>query len=140
QRQTRLAAAAKVTLEDVYRRIREGEQLELNLIIKADVQGSVEAVVGQLQQLDQDEVKIRIIHSGVGNIGESDITLAAASQAIVIGFNVRSDQPAQQAAERENVDVRTYNIIYELSESVERAMKGLLAPIYEEIPLGKAQV
>ncbi len=140
QRSTRLAAAQKITLEDVYRRIREGEQLELNLIIKADVQGSVEAVVNQLQQLEVEEVKLRIIHSGVGNIGESDITLAAASGAIVIGFNVRSDQPAQMAAEREHIDVRSYNVIYELTDSVERAMKGKLAPIYEEVPLGKVDV
>jgi translation initiation factor IF-2 len=140
QRTSRLAAAQKVTLEDVYRRIREGEQLELNLIIKADVQGSVEAVVNQLQQLEVEEVKLRIIHSGVGNIGESDITLAAASGAIVIGFNVRSDQPAQVAAEREHIDVRSYNVIYELTDSVEKAMKGKLAPIYEEVPLGKVDV
>jgi len=140
QRLARLATAQRVTLEDIYRRIREGEAKELNLIIKGDVQGSVEAVVGQLQQLPQEEVKLRIIHQGVGHITESDIMLASASDAIVIGFNVRVDHQAQVAAEREHIDVRTYQIIYELTEAVERAMKGLLAPVFEEVFLGKAEV
>ena len=140
QRITRLASSHRITLEDIYKRIREGEAKDLNLIIKGDVQGSVEAVVSQLQQLPQHDVKLNIIHSGVGTISENDISLASASAAIVIGFNVRSDQPAQVAAERENIDVRTYQIIYELTESVERAMKGMLSPIYEETPLGKAEV
>ncbi|MCC6730655.1 MAG: translation initiation factor IF-2 [Chthonomonadales bacterium] len=139
-RANRLATAQRVTLEDLYRRIREGETKELNLVVKADVQGSVEAVVGQLQQLPQDEVGVRVIHSGVGNIGENDIMLASASSAVVIGFNVRADQPAQAAAEREHIEVRTFHVIYELTESVERAMKGMLEPIYEEIALGKAEV
>lgn len=140
QRMTRLATAQRVTLEDIYRRIREGEAKELNLIIKGDVQGSVEAIVGQLQQLPQEEVKLRIIHQGVGNITESDIMLASASDAIVIGFNVRADHQAQAAAEREHIDVRIYQVIYELTEAVERAMKGMLAPVYEEVVLGKAEV
>jgi translation initiation factor IF-2 len=140
ERLARLSMSQRVTLEDIARRIREGEAKELNLIVKGDVQGSVEAVVGQLQQLPQEEVKLRILHSSVGNISENDITLAAASDAIVIGFNVRADQQAQAAAEREHIDVRTYQIIYELTEAVERAMKGLLAPVYEEIALGKAEV
>ncbi|MGC8667480.1 MAG: translation initiation factor IF-2 [Chthonomonadales bacterium] len=140
QRLLHLAKTVKPTLEDVYRRIKEGEVKELNLIVKGDVQGSVEAVVSQLQQIPQDEVTIRIIHSGVGNIGESDIMLAAASEAVVIGFNVRADQPAQMAAEREHVDVRTYQIIYELTEDIERAIKGMLEPVYEESILGKAEV
>ncbi len=139
QRATRLASQQRVTLEDVYRRIREGEVKELNLVVKADVQGSVEAVVGQLQQLPQDEVKLRVIHSGVGNIGENDVMLASASAAVVIGFNVHADPQSQQAAGRENVDIRTFQIIYELTEAVERAMKGMLAPVYEEIHLGKAE-
>jgi translation initiation factor IF-2 len=140
QRLNRLAASHRVTLEDIYRRIHEGEAKDLNLIVKADVQGSVEAVVGQLQQLPQNEVKLNVIHSGVGTISENDITLASASDAIVIGFNVRADQPAQIAAEREKIDVRTYQVIYELTESVERAMKGMLEPVYEEIQMGKAEV
>jgi translation initiation factor IF-2 len=139
QRTNRLASSRRLTLEDVASRIREGESKELKLIIKGDVQGSVEAVVGQLQQIKIDEVKLRVIHSGVGNIGENDIMLASSTDAIVIGFNVRSDNPALAAADRENIDVRSFNIIYELTDAVERAMKGLLAPIFEEIPLGKAE-
>lgn len=140
QRQLRLATAQRVTLEDIYRRIREGEEKQLNLVVKADVQGSVEAVVTQLQQLPQDEVRLQVIHSGVGNIGENDIMLASASSAVVVGFNVRADVQAQSAAEREHIDVRSYQVIYELTESIERAMKGLLAPVFEEIELGKAEV
>jgi translation initiation factor IF-2 len=139
-RSTRLTAQSKTTLEDLYRKIREGEQLEMNLVVKGDVQGSVEAVVGQLNQLDQSEVKLRILHTGVGNIGQDDVMLASASSAVVIGFNVRSDQQAQQAAEREHVQVLTFNIIYELTDAVERAMKGRLAPVYEDVELGKAEV
>jgi translation initiation factor IF-2 len=139
QRTNRLATASgRMTLEDFARQAREGESKELRIIVKADVQGSVEAVVGQINQIEQDEVKIRVLHSGVGNIGEGDVTLAAASSAVVIGFNVRADQQAQAAAEREHIDVRTYNIIYELTDAMERAMKGMLAPVFEEIPLGKA--
>jgi len=140
QRLLHLAKTHKPTLEDVYRRIREGDVKELNLVVKADVQGSVEAVVGQLQQIPQDEVTVRVIHTGVGNISENDIMLAAASDAVVIGFNVRPDQQAQIAAEREHVDVRTYQIIYELTEDIERAIKGMLEPVYEENILGRAEV
>ncbi len=140
QRLLHLAKTHKPTLEDVYRRIREGDVKELNLVVKADVQGSVEAVVGQLQQIPQDEVTVRVIHTGVGNISENDIMLAAASDGVVIGFNVRPDQQAQIAAEREHVDVRTYQIIYELTEDIERAIKGMLEPVYEENILGRAEV
>jgi translation initiation factor IF-2 len=139
-RSTRLTAQSKTTLEDLYRRIKEGEQLEMNLVVKGDVQGSVEAVVGQLNQLDQSEVKLRILHTGVGNIGQDDVMLAAASNAVVIGFNVRADQQAQQAAEREHVQILSFNIIYELTDAVERAMKGRLAPVFEDVELGKAEV
>jgi translation initiation factor IF-2 len=138
-RASRLAVTQRVTLDDIYRRIAEGEAKELNLVLKGDVHGSVEAVVGQLNKIEQDEVKLRILHTGVGNVSESDVMLASASGAVVIGFNVRIDQPAQVAAERERVDVRTFNIIYELTEAVEKAMKGLLAPVYEEVPLGRAE-
>jgi len=140
QRANRLSSAHRMTLEDVARRIREGEAQELKVIVKADVQGSVEAVIGQLKQIRIDEVRLRVIHSGVGNIGENDVTLAASTDAIVIGFNVRADGPAQAAAEREHIDIRTFNIIYELTDAVERAMKGMLAPIFEEVALGKAVV
>jgi translation initiation factor IF-2 len=141
QRQTRIQGSrARVTLEDLSRQVREGETKELGLIVKADVQGSAEAVVGALQALPQDDVALRIIHTGVGVIGENDVQLAAATGAVVLGFNVRSDPQAQAAAERLHVDIRTYQVIYELTEAVERAMKGMLAPIYEEIALGKAEV
>ncbi len=140
QRANRLAASNRLTLEDVARRIREGETKELKLVIKGDVQGSVEAVIGQLQQIKLDEVKLRILHSGVGNIGENDVTLAASTDSVVIGFNVKTDSNAVAVAEREHIDIRTFNIIYEVTDAVERAMKGLLAPIFEEIELGKAVV
>ncbi len=140
QRTNRLASSRRVTLEDIATRIRDGEVKELKLIIKGDVQGSVEAVIGQLQQIEVEEVRMRVLHSGVGNIGENDIMLASSTDSIVIGFNVKVDSQAQAAAEREKIDVRTFNIIYELTESVERAMKGMLAPIYEEFALGKATV
>jgi translation initiation factor IF-2 len=140
QRVNRLALTQRTTLEDIYKRIQEGEAKSLNLIIKGDVQGSVEAVIGQLNQIPKDEIGLRIIHSGVGNISESDVMLASASDAVVIGFNVRKDPQANAASEREQIDVRSFNIIYELTEAVERAMKGLLAPVFEEVALGKATV
>jgi translation initiation factor IF-2 len=135
-----MAGAQRLTLEDMARLIREGETKELRLIIKGDVQGSVEAVVGQLQQLPQDEVKLKILRSAVGNVSEDDIMLASSTGAVVIGFNVRVDNPAHVAADRERIDVRTYQIIYELTEAVERAMRGLLAPVFEEVALGKAEI
>ena len=144
QRTARLGAATRVTLADLYQRAQEGETKDMNLIVKGDVQGSVEAVLGQLNKLEENkteaEVRLSVKHSGVGNINESDILLAEATEAIVIGFNVRADAAAQRAAERDGVDVRLYNIIYDLVEDVDRAMKGLLTPIYEEAPLGKAEV
>ncbi|MBM3496772.1 MAG: translation initiation factor IF-2, partial [Armatimonadetes bacterium] len=115
QRNARLASSGqRITLEDMSRRIREGEAKELLLVVKGDVQGSVEAVVGALQNLPQDEIGLRVIHSGVGAIGENDVMLASASGAVILGFNVRSDQQAQSASEREHVDIRTYQVIYEL--------------------------
>ncbi|HSV74820.1 MAG TPA: translation initiation factor IF-2 [Chthonomonadales bacterium] len=137
-RLARVSTAQRVTLEEMARRIREGESRDLNLVVKADVQGSVEAVVGQLYQVSQDEVRLHVVSSGVGNINENDIMLASATGGIVVGFNVRAEQPAQAAAEREHVDIRTYNVIYELTEAVEKAMRGLLAPVFEERVLGKA--
>lgn len=145
QRTTRLdAGAARITLDDLFRQAKEGVIKDMNLIVKADVQGSVEAVVGQLNKVEENktesEVRLSIKHSGVGNISEADIYLASATNAIVIGFNVRVDAGAQRAAERDGVDVRLYNIIYSLVEDIEKAMKGLLTPIYEEVALGKAEV
>jgi translation initiation factor IF-2 len=142
QRTERLAEMgnSKMTLEALAEKISQGDVKELRVIIKADVQGSVEAVIGQLKQIEHPEVKLRILHSGVGNISENDVVLASSTGAVVIGFNVKADPPAVQAAEREKIDIRTFNIIYELTDRVERAMKGLLAPIFEEVPLGTAEV
>jgi translation initiation factor IF-2 len=144
QRAARLSGGTRVTLDELYRRAQAGEIKDLNLIVKGDVQGSVEAVLGQIRELEEnkaeEEVRLSVKHSGVGNINESDITLAEATNAIVIGFNVRADASAQRAAESGGVDVRLYNIIYDLVEDIDRAMKGMLTPIYEESPLGKAEV
>jgi translation initiation factor IF-2 len=145
QRMARLSSGtARITLDELYRRAQEGVIKDMNLIVKADVQGSVEAVIGQLNKLEEnksdDEVRLSIKHSGVGAISEADINLASATNAIVIGFNVRADAAAQRAAERDGVDIRLYNIIYNLVEDIEKAMKGLLTPVYEEVALGKAEV
>ncbi|MEW6546472.1 MAG: translation initiation factor IF-2 [Bacillota bacterium] len=130
----------RVGLEDFMRQARAGEVQELRLIIKADVQGSVEALRQALQKLEHPEVRVVILHEGVGAISESDIMLASASGAIVVGFNVRPDVNARRAAEQEGVEVRTYRIIYELLDDVRAAMRGLLKPTLREIPLGRAQV
>ncbi|MBR1470868.1 MAG: translation initiation factor IF-2 [Lachnospiraceae bacterium] len=131
---------AKMSLEDVFSKIQEGNLKELNLIIKADVQGSVEAVKQSLLKLSNDEVVVKVIHGGVGAINESDVVLASASNAIIIGFNVRPDAMAKQTAEREGVDVRLYKVIYQAIEDIEAAMKGMLDPIFEEKVIGHAEV
>ncbi|AIE59693.1 translation initiation factor IF-2 [Bacillus methanolicus] len=130
----------RVSLESLFEQMKQGEMKELNVIIKADVQGSAEALAASLQKIDVDGVNIRIIHSGVGAITESDITLAAASDAIVIGFNVRPDVNAKRAAEVEKVDIRLHRIIYKAIEEIEAAMKGLLEPEFEEKIIGQAEV
>ena len=129
-----------MSLEDVFNKIQEGNLKELNLIIKADVQGSVEAVKQSLLKLSNDEVVVKLIHGGVGAINESDVVLASASNAIIIGFNVRPDAVAKQTAEREGVDVRLYKVIYQAIEDIEAAMKGMLDPVFEEKILGHAEV
>jgi translation initiation factor IF-2 len=134
------AGGARISLEALYRQIREGELKDLNLVVKGDVQGSVEAVRQSLERLENPEVRVKVIHAGVGNVGESDILLASAASAIVIGFNVKVDPQAQRAATDEGVDVRTYRIIYDLLEEVELAMDGLLTPVFQEVALGKATV
>ncbi|MBR3524784.1 MAG: translation initiation factor IF-2 [Lachnospiraceae bacterium] len=131
---------AKMSLEDVFNKIQEGNLKELNLIIKADVQGSVEAVKQSLLKLSNDEVVVKLIHGGVGAINESDVVLASASNAIIIGFNVRPDAVAKQTADREGVDVRLYKVIYQAIEDIEAAMKGMLDPVYEEKIIGHAEV
>ena len=130
----------RMSLDDLYNRIQEGNVKDLNLIIKADVQGSVEAVKQSLVKLSNDEVVVKIIHGGVGAINESDVTLASASNAIIIGFNVRPDPTAKVTAENEGVDIRLYKVIYNAIEDVEAAMKGMLDPVYEEKVIGHAEV
>jgi len=139
-RVTRLGSRQRVTLADLYKQLREGTVKELNLILKGDVQGSVEAIRESLERLSTDEVRVNLIHSGVGHIGESDILLASASNAVVIGFNVKEDPQAKRTAEAEHIDVRTYRIIYELLDEVKAAMEGLLEPVLEETILGHAEV
>ena len=139
-KQEKTKAEAKVTLEDILSRTSEGEVKGLNLIIKADVQGSVEAVKQAILKLSNEEVRISIVHAGVGAINESDVTLANAAASIIIGFNVRPDSNAKALAEREKVDIRLYRIIYEAIDDIEAAMKGMLAPKYREVVLGHAEV
>ena len=131
---------AKMSLDDLFSKIQEGNLKELNLIVKADVQGSVEAVKQSLLKLSNDEVVVKCIHGGVGAINESDVILASASNAIIIGFNVRPDVQAKATAEREGVDVRLYRVIYQAIEDIEAAMKGMLDPVFEEKVIGHAEV
>ena len=131
---------ARMSLDDLFSQIQSGNMKELNLIVKADVQGSVEAVRQSLTKLTNEEVVVKVIHGGVGAINESDVTLASASNAIIIGFNIRIDPMAKATAEREGVDVRLYRVIYQAIEDVEAAMKGMLDPIFEEKILGHAEI
>ena len=144
ERRDKLKAArantAKVSLDNLFAGITEGKVQNLNIIIKADVQGSVEAVKQALEKLSNDEVKVRVLHSAVGAITQDDVNLASAFNAIIIGFNIRPDSTARDAAEKEGVDIRLYRIIYQAIEDVEKAMKGLLAPEFKETLLGHAQV
>ncbi len=130
----------KVTLDNLFSQIEQGEMKELSLIVKADVQGSVEAVTQSLQKLSNEEVRVRVIHGGVGGIRESDVMLASASNAIIIGFNVRPDITAEEIAARDNVDIRTYRVIYDAIEEIETAMKGMLAPKFREVVMGRVEV
>ena len=139
----RAAASApvqKVTLEDLFNQIKSGEMKDLNLIVKADVQGSAEAVKQSLEKLTNEEVRVRVIHSGVGAINESDVMLAATSKAIIIGFNVRPDAAARDSAARSNVDMRMYRVIYDCINEMEAAMKGMLAPKFREAVIGHVEV
>ena len=133
-------AKQKVTLDNLFENLSEGDLKELNIIVKADVQGSVEAVKESLQKLSNDEVRVSVIHGGVGAVNESDVTLAQASGAIIVGFNVRPDAVAKAMAEREGVDMRMYRIIYDCIEEIEAAMKGMLAPKYRENQMGTVEV
>ncbi len=133
-------ASHRVSLEDLYSQIQEGKVKELAIVVKADVQGSVEAIRQSLEKLSTDDVKVRVIHGAVGAITETDVTLAAASNALIIGFNVRPDSNATIAAEKENIDLKTYRIIYDAIEDVKSAMIGMLEPEYKEVVNGKAEV
>jgi len=140
QRELELKKKQKVSLEDLFRQIQEGTVKELNVIIKADVQGSVEALRKSLEELSNEEVRIRVIHGAVGAITETDVMLASASNAIIIGFNVRPETNAKTLAEKEKVEIKLYRIIYDAIEDVKAAMKGMLEPKYKEVELGRAEV
>jgi translation initiation factor IF-2 len=139
-REKELSKLSKVSLEELYNQIKKGEMKELNVIIKADVQGSIEAVREALRKLSTEEVKVHILHDAVGGITETDVNLASASNAIIIGFNVRPGPKAQMLAEQEQVDIRTYSVIYDAISDIKKALEGLLAPTYKEHLLGRAQV
>ncbi len=134
------AERPRISLEELMKKLAEGESKELRIVLKADVQGSLEAVREAVEKLSTDEVGVKVVHSGVGAITETDVMLASASQAIIIGFNVRPDSQAKKVAEREKVEIRTYRVIYELLDDVKKAMAGLLEPEYEEVILGRAEV
>ena len=133
-------AMSKVTLDNLFARMQEGEMKELPLVVKADVQGSAEAVKASLEKISNDEVRVKVIHAGVGAINESDILLASTAGAIIVGFNVRPDAAAQASGQRANVDMRFYRVIYDAIDEIEAAMKGMLAPQYEEVVIGHAEV
>jgi translation initiation factor IF-2 len=139
-REKAMAASSKIKLEDLSRAIADGQLQELPLVIKADVQGSVEAVSDQLMKIPQQKIKLRIIRSGAGAISEGDVLLAAASDAVVIGFNVRPERKAQEAADRDKVELRLYTVIYDAVEDIKKALEGLLAPTIKEVRLGAAEV
>ncbi len=140
QKDAAAKAMQKVTLDNLFAKMQEGEMKELPLIVKADVQGSAEAVKASLEKISNEEVRVRVIHAGVGAINESDILLASTAGAIIVGFNVRPDAAAQASGQRANVDMRFYRVIYDAIDEIEAAMKGMLAPTFEEVVLGHAEV
>ncbi|NLC53832.1 MAG: translation initiation factor IF-2, partial [Firmicutes bacterium] len=140
RREQTLKREQRFKLEDLFARIKEGEMKDLNIVLKADVQGSVEAIQASLERLSNEEVRVKVIHGGVGGISESDVMLASASGAIIVGFNVRPDPIAKRVAEREEVDLRLYRIIYDIVDDVKKAMEGMLEPEYREVVLGRAEV
>ena len=139
QKEAQFNSQTKVTLDNLFEQMKEGDMKELKIIVKADVQGSVEAVRQSLEKLSNEEVRVHIIHGAVGAVSESDVMLANASNAIIVGFNVRPDPVAEENAKRDGVDMRLYRIIYDCIEEIESAMKGMLAPKYREVALGKAE-
>jgi len=135
-----IQSAAKISLEELFSRVQAGEQKELNLILKADVQGSLEPIINEIKELGKGDIRINILYAETGNIGENDVMLASASKAIVIGFNVTADSSSRRLAEVEGVSIRLYDIIYRLTEDIEKALKGMLAPTFREVTLGRAEV
>ncbi len=140
QRLAQMAKTKKLRLDEVFKQIQEGQVKELNIIIKADVQGSIEALKTALEKIQHPEVKVRVIHTAIGGISESDVMLASASKAIIVGFNVRPEPKASQAAEREGVDIRLYNVIYKAIDEVKKALEGMLEPTIRERVIGRAEV
>jgi translation initiation factor IF-2 len=140
QREATLARISRVTLEKLYQQVKEGAVKELKMVLKADVHGSIEALAKALSELGSSEIKVNLIHAGMGEITESDIMLASASDAIVVGFNVRANPKAIALAEAEQVDVRYYEVIYNLLQDIHDALEGLLEPVVEEKVLGRAEV
>ena len=134
------AGSKKVSLDDLFSRIQQGEMKDFNIIVKADVQGSAEAVKSSLEKLSNEEVRVQVIHSGVGAISESDVMLAATSNAIIVGFNVRPDAAARDNAARSNVEIRMYRVIYDCINEIEAAMKGMLAPKFQEQIIGHVEI
>jgi len=140
QREEQLLKSSRLTLDQLFLKIQEGQVKELNIILKADVQGSIEALVKTLERLSNPQVKVRFVHTAAGAISETDVLLASSSNAIIIGFNVRPDQGARALAEKEGVDIRLHSVIYEVADEIKRAMEGLLEPTYQEAALGRAEV
>lgn len=138
--QTKTALAPKATLEELFTKFQAGELKELRLVIKADVQGSLEPIITSLNEMKKGEIALNILHAGTGNVGENDVLLAAASKAVIVGFNVQAEANARRLAEAEGVSVRLYDIIYRLMEDVEKALKGMLAPEFKETVVGKAEI
>ncbi len=139
-REAALAKTARLTLEQLHEQMAAGEVKELPLIIKADVQGSVEVLADTLSKLGNERVKTKVIHAGVGAITETDVLLASASNAVIVGFNVRPERKANDLAQLEHVDIRLHTIIYEVVEEIKKAMAGLLSPVFKEVTLGRAEV
>jgi len=137
---TQSQSRKKVSLEDLFSSVKSGEAKELNLIVKADVQGSLDPIVTELNKLGEGEIGLKVLYSEAGNIGENDVMLASASNAIIIGFNVQADVSARRVAEKEGVDIRLYEIIYRMTEDIEKALNGMLEPKTKDKTIGRAQV
>jgi len=140
EREAQAVKSARGTMEQMFAKIQAGEAKELPVVIKGDVQGSVEALIGTLEKIGTEEATIRVLHSGVGAINESDVTLAKASNALIIGFNVRANPQAREVARRDAVDIRYYSIIYDVAEDMRRVLTGLLEPTYQEKFIGYAEI